>query len=227
MRGQAREAVALYRQAARGGDLDAAVVLSRMGSEKRTLGDWLFDPSPTRAEAARWSRSAISRATRLAEASDARGHLLLASAAWFGPTFASSAAPLTPERRARARLHYDAAAALGNRNAIIERAHFVWQTDGLLAAEPLIREGAAAGIPEMVQLLSIVVYRRPARERGLDPRDAPGDLSLVDVVGSIRILREAGFPETTAEADRQVAALRVQARAGNAEADSLLRALGA
>lgn len=227
-RGQVREAAALYRRAARGGDLDAAMTLASRGTPRRTLGDWLFETRPTPAEAARWSRTAIARATRLAEAGDPHGHLVLANAAWLGPTFSSfQSSRRSPERLARARRHYDAAAALGSRNAIIGRAHFVWQTDGLEAAEPLIREGAAAGIPEMVELLSIVAYSRPARVRGLDPRDAPGDLSLVDVVGSIRILRDAGFPETTAKANRKVAALRVQARAGNAEADSLLRALGA
>ncbi|HEX9950951.1 MAG TPA: hypothetical protein VGB53_04225 [Rubricoccaceae bacterium] len=225
-RGERREAAALYRQAARGGNLDAAMTLAREGTPRRTLGDWLFETRPTPAEAARWSRSAIRHATQLAKAGDPRGHLALASAAWLGPTFSSTEFWRSPEHLARARRHYDAAVALGSRNAIIGRAHFVWQTDGLLVAEPLIREGVQDGIPEMATLLSIVVYGRPARERGLDPRDAPGDLSLVDVVGSIRVLREAGFPETTAEANRQVAALRVQARAGNAEADSLLRALG-
>ena len=217
----------LYRQAARGGNLDAAMVLAHMGREKRSLGDWLFDPRPSPDEAARWSRIAHRQAMRLVEAGDAHGHLVLANAAWIGPRVNSVVTPLTPERRAEARRHFDAAAALGDRNAIIGRAHFVWQTESLLAAEPLIREGAAAGIPEMATLLSVVVHSRPRLERGLRSRDVPGDLSLVDVVGSIRVLQEAGFPETTAEAEQKVAVLRAQARAGNADADSLLHALDA
>ena len=223
VRGQSREAAALYRRAARAGSLDAAFVLAGRGIDKHTLGDWLFDPRPTHAEARRWEARVRRGATRQIAAGDSSGHLTLA---WMAINNGQATGDMNPDSAAVARRHYDAAIALGSRRAIQGRAMLVWMSDGLLAAEPYFRESARAGFAQGAEMGSFVVLNRPLLERGLHPRDAPGDLAQVYVVGSIRFLQSAGFRETAAEAEEKTDALRAQARAGNAEADSLLRALG-
>ncbi len=223
--GQRREAVALYRDAARRGEVWAQMHLGESGRERRSLGDWLFEARPTPREAARWATTARKTATERATAGDADGHLALASILMMDGQRLEHADTSAEDVYASARHHADAAAAGGDRQAILTRAHIVWLADGLLVAEPFFREAAQAGFPQGVTLLSVVVTNRPLLEQGLRPRDAAGDLTRLDVVAGLRVLQTSGMAEPRAEAAEKIAAMRAAARAGNAEADSLLRAL--
>ncbi len=221
--GNVSEAVALYRDAARRGDVWAQMRLGDLGRERHSLGDWLFEPRPTLREAAQWAETARRTATERAAAGDADGHLALANLIAFEAQDLDE--PAAADSYAVAKRHLDSAVALGNRQAILTRAFIMWQADGSLAAEPFFREAARAGFPQAVGMLSHIAYARPLLEQGLHARDAGGDLSRVDVVGSIRVLQTSGLAEPRADAAEKIEALRVQARAGSAEADSLLRAL--
>ena len=131
----------------------------------------------------------------------------------------------SPDSVAQARRHYETAVALGSARARQHLAFLAWDTDGLLAAEPYFRASVAAGNEADVEMLALVTRNRPLLARGLNVRDAPGDLSLVDIVGEVRVLRAVGSTRGDSTANRRVEQLREQA--GNAEADSLLTVLGA
>lgn len=224
--GKTREAIALYRDAARRGDVWAQMRLADYGRERRSLSDWLFEPRPTPREAAGWAGTARRTATERAEAGDADGHLALANILMSdGQRLANADAP-AGDLYAAARRHADAAVALGNRDALLSRAFVVMLADGGLAAEPFFREAARAGFPQAVGFLSTIALDRPLLEQGLHRRDVPpGDLSRVDVVGAIRVLQASGMTGPQHEAALKIVALREQARGGNVEADSLLRIL--
>lgn len=223
--GQTREAVSLYRDAARRGDVWAQINLGDLGRARRSLGDWMFEPRPSPTEAARWAETANTTAAALVAAGDPQGHLAFASIALFEAQKRQNEGAPAGFLYAAARRHADAAAALGNRDAVLTRAFVVSQTDGLLAAEPFFREAARAGFPQAVSILSIIATNRPLLEQDLRPRDAAGDLTRIDVVAGLRVLQTSGLAGPRAEAAEKIQALRDQARTGNAEADSLLRAL--
>ncbi len=223
--GHRREAAALYRDAARRGDVWAQMHLGEQGRERQSLGDWLFEPRPSPSEAARWAETARRTATEGADAGDADGHLALASILMMDAQRLEHADSSAEDVYASARRHADAAAAGGDRQAILTRAHIVWLADGLLAAEPFFREAEQAGFPQAVGMLSLIATNRPLLEQHLRPRDAAGDLSRLDVVAGLRVLQTSGMAGPRAEAAEKIAAMRAAARAGNAQADSLLRAL--
>ena len=198
--------------------------LAGRGVDKRTLGDWLFDPRPTHAEARWWEARVRREAARQIAAGDTTGHLTLGRMAWVNGQMADEG---EADSAAFARRHFDAAIALGSREAIRDRAMLVMTTDGLLAAEPYFRESARSGFVEGARWASFAINGRPRLEQGLDARDAIGDLSKQDEVGSIRYLRSAGFPELAAEAEARTEGFRILARTGDAVADSIVRALDA
>ena len=188
----------------------------------------LVSPRPDRAERQMWAREAPLTAQRLADAGDPAGHEALASFALFGET--RSGIPTTgfsPADYAVAKGHLEEAIRLGSTRAVSSLAFAVWNEEGPLAAEPYFRQSLAEGIPGSAWWLSHIAMERPALERGLRRRDVPGDLSLVDLVGAMRILRDAGNAEGAEEAARQIEGFRAMAADGNAQADSLLRAVGA
>ena len=226
--GDTHTAYRLYRAAAHGGSLDAQMHLA--GSRESSRWSWvsaLVSPYPDAAEKAVWTRTARATAQRLADAGDPEGHLALGHFAYSGPDLMSYGKP-GPDSLALARRHYEAAVALGSRQARQQLAYHVWMSDGLLASESYFRASHAAGNAEAASMLSLIALQRPLLDRGLTSRDMPpGDLSLIDVVGSARVLRDAGDAESLGELNTRVGALREQARVGNAEADSLLTVLGA
>lgn len=223
--GHTREAFALFRSAARRGDLDAQMALAQnRGTARRSLSDWLFEPRPSPAEARRWAAAARTTAARLAAAGHAEGHRALGQFAWFGPDLLAYTTD-RPLDAPAARQHFEAARAAGSARAAQDLAHLVWQTDGLLASESAFRASLAAGNADAVGMLHVIALNRPALEHGLRPRDTAGRLALVDIVGGTRALREAGGAEGMRRADEQLRALRTQAQAGDAEADSLLQVL--
>lgn len=223
--GQTREAISLYRDAARRGDVWAQMHLGDIGRERRSLGDWLFETRPSPGDAARWAETATTTANELVAAGDPDGHLAFASIALSEAQKRQNEGAPAGFLYAAARRHADAAAALGNRQALLTRAYVGWLADGPLAAEPLFREAARAGFPQAVSMLSLIATDRPLLEQGLRARDAHGDLSRLDVVGGLRVLQASTLDAPRAEAAKKIAALREAARAGDAEADSLLRAL--
>lgn len=223
----------LLRAAAHGGSLGAQMELaspyapmSNGGGRSISEVDALFSPFPGPRERAVWARTARANAERLAAAGDPDGHLVLGLFSYLGPDLTSHGKP-GPDSLAQVRRHYEAAVALGSKRAHTHLAHHVWMSDGLLASEPFFRASVAVGNTADARMLSHIALERPLLERGLRSRDRPGDLSMIDIVGSIRVLRDAGDAESLDEMNTRVGAMREQARAGNAEADSLLTVLGA
>lgn len=225
--GQTREAYALYRAAARRGDVWAQMRLGEHGRARRSLGDWLFEARPAPHEAALWAEVATTTAGALVADGSPEGHLAFVSIAMREAQDLKNAGAPAGVLLAAARRHAERAVSLGDRQALLTRAFVVWQADGSLAAEPFFREAASAGFPQAVEVLASVAYARPLLERGLRVQDAPGDLARVDVVGSIRVFQTSSLPEARTKGAGMVQAMRDQARAGSAEADSLLRALAA
>ena len=222
--GDSRTAAGLYRDAAHRGDTGAAMWLTGRGVDKHSLGDWLFDSRPTHAEARWWEARVRREAARQIAAGDTTGHLTLGALAF---THIHTVHGIDRDSARVARRQFDAAAALGSRGALGSRAMLVWMTDGMLAAEPYFRESARAGSAANAHLASMVIMNRPRLEHGPDTAYVPGDWSQQDVVGSIRYLRSAGFPELVTEAEAQIEGFRIQAREGDAVADSIVRALDA
>lgn len=227
----------LYRAAAHGGSLEAQLRLAT--SRERLPGPSagtrfvsesaaLFSPVPGPRESARWAVEARATAERLAAAGDAQGHEVLGRFGYYGLDLSTSTGDeVSLEAYADARRHYEAAIALGSKRATRELAMIVWFQEGLIASEPYYRQSYNAGNCEDGRMLAMIALSRPYLARGLHPRDVAGDLSQMDYVASHRVMRSLPDPASQHLADEEVRGLRERARAGNAESDSLLRAIGA
>lgn len=213
-------AMRLYRAAGHGGSLEAQMHLANTGARNQSVAARLLTGAPDASEQATWLRAATANAERRAARGEATGHHALGLLAAFGPDRAPGQ-PASDASYAEARRHFETAVALGDARAAQQLAVLVWMQDGLLASEPYFRASYDAGNAGAGGMLSMIALHRPAIERGESLRDAPGDLSRLDAVGGIRTMREVD----PAEAETRLAALRAQA--GTAQADSLMRVLGA
>ena len=127
--------------------------------------------------------------------------------------------------------HLDAAIDAGHTGALHAKAVVVWQTDGLLAAEPVWRQLAETD-DHAWGMVAYIASARPALEAGVRVRDLPPgrQLDWLDTAAEVAVLRE-GAASGSATADSLLRArfdvLRGQRAAGNADADSLLTLLDA
>lgn len=225
--GHTRTAYRLLRSAAHGGSLEAQWELASSWHGRGGLSGLalLASPLPDENERRMWAHTMQATAQRLADADDPDGHVALGMLAYYGPDMSHGTGDeVTVAAYADARRHYEAAAELGSRRAAREIAMVVWLQEGLLASEPYFRKSYDAGNRDSAGMLAWITMERPALDRGL--RSA-GDLSLLDVVGEVRFLKTVGDPESAAAAERRIRTFREQAQAGNADADSLLRAIDA